>query len=185
MPAQRVADAYSRRAAEYVAAVGLIEHVEQRDLDEVLSWARSVDGPVLDVGCGPGQWTERLRQEGVDIEGIDPSGAFIDEARARYPLARFRAGVAESLDALRTACRGATRRAGDEWSGFRRCTPTPPAAADQPGSSTRRSRSASRAASTGGCWARCAPRASTQVSTALSIAKTIWRCRSRGMSSRT
>lgn len=99
MPAQRVADAYSRRAAEYVAAVGLIEHVEQRDLDEVLSWARSVDGPVLDVGCGPGQWTERLRQEGVDIEGIDPSGAFIDEARARYPLARFRAGIAESLDA--------------------------------------------------------------------------------------
>jgi len=93
----QAADAYSRRAGEYVEAVGKIEHAEAADREYLLEWARGVRGPVLDVGCGPGQWTDFLREHEVDIEGLDPSTAFVEHARRSYPLSRYRRGQAESL----------------------------------------------------------------------------------------
>lgn len=93
----RVLDAYSRRAAEYVEVVGRIEHAAEADRTAILAWGRSVDGPILDVGCGPGQWTNLLHEAGLDVEGLDPVEAFLEEARARYPAARFRLGRAETL----------------------------------------------------------------------------------------
>ncbi|WP_454086196.1 class I SAM-dependent methyltransferase [Georgenia sp. Marseille-Q6866] len=92
-----VREAYSARAADYTNAVGTIEHASQRDRDALLAWARGVDGPILDVGCGPGQWTSFLHHEGVDIEGVEPVEAFLADARTRYPDARYRAGRAEDL----------------------------------------------------------------------------------------
>lgn len=97
MTIDQVRDAYSRRAAEYVDVVGRIEHAAEADRAAVLTWARSVDGPILDVGCGPGQWTNLLHEAGLDVVGVDPVEAFIDDARARYPAARFRRGRAEQL----------------------------------------------------------------------------------------
>ncbi|GAB2459394.1 ubiquinone/menaquinone biosynthesis C-methylase UbiE [Conyzicola lurida] len=89
--------AYTNRAGEYIEAVGKIEHAAVADRDYVLAWAQSVDGPLLDVGCGPGQWTEFLREAGLDVEGVDLVEAFIDDARQRYPSARYRVGRAEAL----------------------------------------------------------------------------------------
>lgn len=97
MTIDRVREAYSRRAAEYVEVVGRIEHAAEADQAAILAWARSVDGPILDVGCGPGQWTDLLHEAGVDVEGVDPVEAFLDDARTRYPSARFRLGRAEEL----------------------------------------------------------------------------------------
>lgn len=97
MTIDRVRDAYSRRAAEYVEVVGRIEHAAEADREAILAWARSVDGPVVDVGCGPGQWTAFLHEAGIDVEGVDPVEVFLDDARARYPAARFRLGRAEDL----------------------------------------------------------------------------------------
>lgn len=90
-------EAYSRRAADYIDAVGRIEHAAQADRDYLLTWARSIDGRVIDVGCGPGQWTDYLRAAGIDIEGVDPSEVFITEAKRSYPRARYRLGRAEEL----------------------------------------------------------------------------------------
>ena len=92
-----VANAYSRRAAEYIAAVGKTEHAEAEDREYLLAWASGIRGPVLDVGCGPGQWTELFRSEGIDVAGLDPSGAFIAAAREAYPLGNYRLGRAETL----------------------------------------------------------------------------------------
>lgn len=97
MTIDQVRDAYSRRAEEYVDVVGRIEHVAEADRTAITAWARSVDGPILDVGCGPGQWTNLLDEAGLDVEGVDPVEAFIDDARVRYPAARFRRGRAEQL----------------------------------------------------------------------------------------
>lgn len=97
MTIDQVREAYSRRAAEYVDVVGRIEHADEADRAAILAWARSVDGPIFDVGCGPGQWTSLLHEAGLDVEGIDPVEAFLDDARARYPSARFRVGRAEDL----------------------------------------------------------------------------------------
>lgn len=98
MTVDRVRDSYSDRADEYIAALGMIEHAAQADRDYLLAWAHSVDGRILDVGCGPGQWTNYLHEAGLDVEGLDPVEAFVDDATARYPSVRFRVGRAQQLD---------------------------------------------------------------------------------------
>ena len=97
MSFDEVRQAYSARAEEYRNAVGMIEHAAQEDRDALLAWARGIEGPVLDVGCGPGQWTSFLHGQGIDVEGVDPVEAFVTDARARYPEARYRTGRAEDL----------------------------------------------------------------------------------------
>jgi len=91
-------EAYSRRAADYIDAVGRIEHAAQWDRDYLLAWARSIDGRVIDVGCGPGQWTNYFHEAGIDIGGVDPSEVFIAEAKRSYPDVHYRLGRAEGLD---------------------------------------------------------------------------------------
>ena len=94
---ETVRAAYGARAQEYIDAVGRIEHAIRGDRERVLAWARPLEGAVLDVGSGPGQWTEYLREAGVNVEGIEPVHEFLADARRRYPLSRFRAGRAEHL----------------------------------------------------------------------------------------
>lgn len=96
-PFDDVLAAYGARANEYAAAVGRIEHTAAADRDLVRRWARGCTGPLLDVGCGPGQWTHWLSAQGVQITGIDPVPEFIELARAAYPDACYRIGRADSL----------------------------------------------------------------------------------------
>lgn len=93
-----VADAYNARAASYIANVGQVDLWPAEDRKLLLAWARSVEGLLLDVGCGPGHWTDLLRAEGADILGIDPGSEFVEHARGRFPLTKFRIGRAESLE---------------------------------------------------------------------------------------
>src|SRR5712671_754600 len=44
---------------------------------------RDVEGPVLDVGCGPGRLVEALRLQHVNVLGIDAAPTAIARARAR------------------------------------------------------------------------------------------------------
>lgn len=44
---------------------------------------RGLDGPALDVGCGPGRIVERLIRHGVMALGIDPSAGAVAIARRR------------------------------------------------------------------------------------------------------
>lgn len=90
--------AYGNRIDEYIRAVGNIAHAEVDDLTLVEAWGRRVDGPVLDVGCGPGQWTHWLTTKGIEIAGMDPVPEFIARARRMYPEVPYRVGRAEELD---------------------------------------------------------------------------------------
>lgn len=56
------------------------------------------DGPVADVGCGPGHVTAHLRGLGVDAFGIDLAPAMIDVARRDHPGIRFEVGSMTDLD---------------------------------------------------------------------------------------
>ncbi len=98
MSFQSVRAAYGSRASEYVKAVGSIEDAAAPDLALVAQWARSIAGAVLDVGCGPGQWTHYLAGLGVDVEGVDPVAEFIESAQVTYPADRYRLGRAEAVD---------------------------------------------------------------------------------------
>ncbi len=60
-------------------------------------FAAEVDGPAVDVGCGPGQFTAYLDSLGVDASGIDLSPAMIDLARRNHPGPRFEVGSMTDL----------------------------------------------------------------------------------------
>lgn len=94
---ESVLAAYGARAGEYIDVVGRIDNAAAPDLMLVQRWAHSVEGRVLDVGCGPGQWTHYLAGLGVDVEGLDPVAEFIESAQATYPDERYRIGRAEAL----------------------------------------------------------------------------------------
>ncbi|ONI82738.1 SAM-dependent methyltransferase [Saccharothrix sp. ALI-22-I] len=56
------------------------------------------DGPVADVGCGPGDVTAHLHELGVDAFGVDLSPGMIDVARRDHPGLRFEVGSMTDLD---------------------------------------------------------------------------------------
>ncbi|MFF1376500.1 class I SAM-dependent methyltransferase [Streptomyces sp. NPDC058308] len=55
-------------------------------------------GPVLDVGCGPGQVTAYLAERGLDVSGVDLSPRMIENARRLHPQCRFSVASATELD---------------------------------------------------------------------------------------
>ncbi|MEU4196458.1 class I SAM-dependent methyltransferase [Kribbella sp. NPDC026611] len=56
------------------------------------------DGPVLDVGCGPGRTSGLLAARGLDVVGIDLSPGMIEVARRDHPDLDFRVGSMTALD---------------------------------------------------------------------------------------
>ncbi|MFF0725581.1 class I SAM-dependent methyltransferase [Streptomyces sp. NPDC004134] len=55
-------------------------------------------GPVLDVGCGPGQVTAYLAERGLDASGVDLSPGMIENARRLHPQCRFSVSSATDLE---------------------------------------------------------------------------------------
>ncbi|MGC4110110.1 MAG: class I SAM-dependent methyltransferase [Nocardioides sp.] len=55
------------------------------------------DGPVADVGCGPGHVTRHLQDLGIDAFGIDLSPEMVALGRRDYPTLRFEVGSMTDL----------------------------------------------------------------------------------------
>jgi SAM-dependent methyltransferase len=55
-------------------------------------------GPVLDVGCGPGDVTAHLHGLGLDVSGVDLSQRMVEHARRLHPGLRFAVASATDLD---------------------------------------------------------------------------------------
>ena len=85
-----VRDAYTERAEEYISLLGSVADTHELDRELITRWAESTDGSLLDAGCGPGHWTDHLRQLGHDIEGVDLTPAFVVRATERFPGVPFR-----------------------------------------------------------------------------------------------
>jgi len=88
---------YALRAEEYTEQLGSMTSVHPSDVQLVQSWAASVDGPLLDAGCGPGHWTAFLAGSGIDARGVDRVPAFIEHARDRWPSLTFTVGDVDAL----------------------------------------------------------------------------------------
>ncbi|MGV9770855.1 class I SAM-dependent DNA methyltransferase [Streptosporangium sp. NPDC003464] len=56
------------------------------------------DGPVADVGCGPGHVAAHLNTLGVPVFGVDLSPKMVEVARRRHPGLRFHEGSMTALD---------------------------------------------------------------------------------------
>jgi SAM-dependent methyltransferase len=64
------------------------------------------EGPVCDLGCGPGHVAAHLESLGVDAFGVDLSSRMIAEARRRYPSVRFQIGDMLDLKLRAGSCGG-------------------------------------------------------------------------------
>jgi ubiquinone/menaquinone biosynthesis C-methylase UbiE len=98
MADEHIRAAYGARAAEYTGLLGSMEDMHELDRQRIERWAKRIDGEVIDVGCGPGHWTEFLHRRGVDVQGIDLVPEFIDSARVRFPDVSFRVASLRDLD---------------------------------------------------------------------------------------
>lgn len=56
------------------------------------------DANVLDIGCGPGNWTKYLMDKGFDVEGIDLSTEMIRIAKEKVPQGKFKLMDMRKLD---------------------------------------------------------------------------------------
>lgn len=93
----RTKDAYAARAVEYVELLGRIEATSPIYRQNIAQWASTVDGIIVDAGCGPGHWAHYLQELGAEVEGVDMVPEFIENARARFPNVNFQEGLLENL----------------------------------------------------------------------------------------
>lgn len=86
-----IAVQYADRFRDYLAS---------KPLDRMLlsAFAEVARGPILDVGCGPGEVTAFLASHGVDIRGIDLSPEMVALARNKHPSLQFDAGSMTALE---------------------------------------------------------------------------------------
>lgn len=80
----KVVAAYEAAAAAYSEA--LLDELIGKPFDVWLleRIAAGADGPVLDLGCGPGQIAAFLADTGVEVHGMDASAAMVEQARANF-----------------------------------------------------------------------------------------------------
>ena len=97
MADEHVQSAYGARAADYTSLFGSVEDMHDLDRERIERWAERIDGPVLDVGCGPGHWTDLLHRRGVNVQGVDLVPEFIESARVRFPGVPFRVASLRDL----------------------------------------------------------------------------------------
>lgn len=107
-PPPTVEVAVEERDAEVLATYGEVAqdyaeaHAGKPGDQPFESWlltqvASQVRGPVVEVGCGPGQTTAFLASLGTDVMGTDLSPAMVEVARTRHPGTDFQVGDLRSL----------------------------------------------------------------------------------------
>ncbi len=93
-----VRESYSARSQEYADLFGSVASAHPLDRALIGSWADTVSGPVLDAGCGPGQWTDFMAGRGLAVSGVDLVPEFVERARKHYPDLSFEVGTLDALD---------------------------------------------------------------------------------------
>lgn len=93
-------DGWVESAEAWIAAMdGDGDWSRRHVLDAVmLERARAVRAAkALDVGCGEGRFCRKLKAEGVNVVGVDPTAALLARARALDPTGDYRSGIGEAL----------------------------------------------------------------------------------------
>ena len=90
-------DAYSSRSRQYIEMFDGDWDAHEVDAAFIRRHLQHSDGPVLDLGCGPGYWTAYLHGLGLPATGVDVVPEFIDHARVAHPGPEFRLGSMTDL----------------------------------------------------------------------------------------
>ena len=65
------------------------DRIDLKYLDKFISLL-SPKAKILDVGCGPGNYTKYLMEKGFSVEGIDLSKKMIQIAKKKVPNGKFK-----------------------------------------------------------------------------------------------
>jgi ubiquinone/menaquinone biosynthesis C-methylase UbiE/N-acetylglutamate synthase-like GNAT family acetyltransferase len=99
---KNVQTGYDKISAEYTQE--FINELEHKLLDRQLlkRFAQSMhgtNGPIADIGCGPGETTRYLRDQGIkNIFGLDLSAGMVAQARQANPDIEFHQGDMSALN---------------------------------------------------------------------------------------
>jgi SAM-dependent methyltransferase len=100
---------YDLVAADYARHLG--DDLAHKPFDRLmlqLFLEKVPEGPIADVGCGPGQVARFLRDEGgQDVFGVDLSPGMVEQARLLHPDIEFEVGDFTALDVPDGAWAGA------------------------------------------------------------------------------
>jgi SAM-dependent methyltransferase len=77
---------YARAASDYARGFARSKDTEQEEDYAAFTNRLPVGARVLDLGCGPGHWAARLRDDGYDTDALDASEEMADHARTTYGL---------------------------------------------------------------------------------------------------
>jgi SAM-dependent methyltransferase len=91
---------YDRVADDYVQRIfhELADKPFDRELLNRFAQRVRGQGPVYDLGCGPGHVARHLHEQGVSVTGVDLSSGMIQRAQELNPEIQFRQGDMRSLD---------------------------------------------------------------------------------------
>lgn len=92
-----VSGAYGAGAEEYHKLLGTAEEASPHEVDLITRWAQTLDGPVIDAGCGSGRWTNFLHQMGLEVMGMDITPELVAIGRRQYPGVAINLGSMDSL----------------------------------------------------------------------------------------
>ncbi|BBZ03118.1 methyltransferase [Mycolicibacterium chitae] len=98
MSEAEVRQRYGELAETYTRTFGDVATVDPQDLAFLKANLGACEGPVLDVGCGPGHLTAYLAGLGLDARGLDLVPEFIDTATSRWPSIEFSVGSLRTLE---------------------------------------------------------------------------------------
>jgi ubiquinone/menaquinone biosynthesis C-methylase UbiE len=77
---EKIADIYSKQYFDDLTDVPYIDKFLEK---------LPVDGKILDVGCGPGQFTKYMMDKGFEVQGIDYSTQMLKIASQKVPSGTF------------------------------------------------------------------------------------------------
>lgn len=110
---ETIATAYTGQAELYaelfIDEISKSENA-QRWLTTFADLAGERDGPVLDLGCGPGHVTNYLTGLGVHTVGYDISTGQIHQARLAFPAGEYHVGDITALPHSDASCAGIVSR---------------------------------------------------------------------------
>lgn len=96
----KITKLYNSVSKEYADAFSGEHEKKPMDREILYRFSREVgnENPVWDLGCGPGQTTNYLRNLGIQASGLDMSGQMLDQARRRHPDIHFQQGNILALE---------------------------------------------------------------------------------------